>query len=1625
MQGSKVGAYEVHELIGEGETGSVYKGIERDSGRPVAIKRIHERIDSASEVFLRFRRDADLLARFKHPNIARFIEFVEREEYLHIVTELVQGTDLRTRIGAGQPQVDAGTGFMVPLDTEIRLMAQVARALDYAHTYGVLHRGIKPSNILVSDAEEPDSVRAVDFATAHFNDYSRILSTTADGNGQSLAYMAPEQSGILRRTIDTRSDLYSLGIVFYELLTGIKPFRANDPGELMHQHIARIPDAPDQLVERIPPVVSRIILRLMNKDPDERYQSAYGVAEDLETYLQADVERKQTSFLTLGKKDRLKNLSYRTQLVGRRRERKRLRRHLHELWSGRGYITALAGKSGIGKTRLLSELPRYASGVTTFIVETAGSQRATTRPYYPFLDAAERLLQLIDRMPEAARNETRNRIARSLGTDGRILSGNIPGMAAVFGHDDETADAGGETERFFNALKDFFLTIATPDHPLVLSFDDAQLWDRDSVTFLDFLRQFMADKSLYIALTLREDAGGAAVPLMDTLRNAAGDGIGEILALGPLERDEVHQLVTEIFGTLEHGLRALSNRLYESSEGNPLLVIENIKTLVDRDIVSATAEGWSIDTSALEQFSFSSSIQEKLATRLERISKDTIEILRVAAVTGKEFTLQLLFAVLEKRETGVSREQLLRQLEEATEGLLLEQRISDRGDVVYSFVHDSVLVTLTENLEPSQLRSLHRQAAEAIEHEYHASDQVYRLAYHYVQAGSNRRGYLYSRKAAREALENHSYRLAVQFLEQALTILERSGKETATIMHTRIELALEIANLNFQLGVYGKAIDLLTSVIPLTVETEDTANRARILYLLAKNHFFSGDQATAMKYYYEVIPLAERLELPELLAIPYCAIGRAQVFLGYFTEAIDYLDRGLEILPESEVLEQIYSLGVLAQGYAYIGNAAKARDTLSALHQRYGDTTNEVFQLYIQFYSASVESLVGNPLKAVSAGEQSLELARDHKNIALELFSHYVIGLGRNALGNTGEAIEEISTALRIAGEYGVSLGMLTLCYTLAEIYAAVGNRDAALETLEKGRLHGEMYNANMAAQWEKRVRAIADTPFENPDYDSALAHIDKAITITHDLGDGYEFVLAQNRVIKGLILSASGRSEEGDSLYAEAVEEIRSLGAEIQVENAQHLRRMFSEPRASTEEVTEAEREPAVPETSSESASSYRRQLSYLLKLSEQLSRIVDMDELLSRIMSLAMEVSGAERGALFLFEDQRQGDRATSTLEMKTGHSVEGEQNEAEFVYSRTIVEQTVSMKEGQRIADAETERAQDDAVIEAGLKSIVTAPVMLSGRVIGAIYLDNRQVKGLFTEESFELLKAFAVEAAISIENARLYSQVRESARVEQEMQIATDIQTSILPAVSDTDSYEIGAFMRTATEVGGDYYDFDLAAEPYFGVFGDVSGHGLKSGLIMMMSEVAFHTIMADPDSKHKPLPDLYQSINRVLYENIQGRLSRRSNVGSQYSHMYMTFRLLRFDGKGHFEMFGNDHADPFICRAETGEIISIESRGFLMGILEEAVQGDESHTFTLDPDDLLVLYSDGITEARSYANDADRNQWEMYGEERLHALVSEERHRHPEAIIGSVMESVDSFMTGQDDDITMAVLKRKG
>ena len=591
--------------------------------------------------------------------------------------------------------------------------------------------------------------------------------------------------------------------------------------------------------------------------------------------------------------------------------------------------------------------------------------------------------------------------------------------------------------------------------------------------------------------------------------------------------------------------------------------------------------------------------------------------------------------------------------------------------------------------------------------------------------------------------------------------------------------------------------------------------------------------------------------------------------------------------------------------------------------------------------------------------------------------------------------------------------------YFIAESFILTGDVGSAKKYLKEAaeENYTKELNPFYIGQWTKRLEALIEVYSHSPDIDKALKLIDEALDMCKKLGKAYDFHTHLNYLVKYLILLKSDREDEGMEYYQKALSFFTERDLQNKIKIAKRLRSKILEKKGIIEERDDIDTS-IITTSFTSSEISYQRQLKYLLKLSQQLSLYHEMDILLKKIMEFSIEASGAERGALFLYEDEN--GKTNISLKIKT--EIKGA-SENEFKYSKKILDETFEAKKGQLIIDAQRELDLDESVSSLSLKSIMTVPLVTQGKLLGAIYLDNKQVKGLFNEENFELLKAFAVEAAISIENAKLYKQVEAKARVEQELAIAKDIQVSLLPDIKNIKGYDIAGYMRTADEVGGDYYDFYLENTPYFGVFGDVSGHGLKSGLIMMMAEVSFNTIVRSNEFKNTDLKSIYQTINNTLYENIQSRLSKKSFIGGQYSNMYMTFRLYRFDDEGNFEMFGNDHAEPFVCRAKTGEILPISSTGFILGIVGDALgQGDKSAKFHLDKGDVLCLYSDGITEAKRKDDESD--DIKFFSDERLYECVKKNIDKKPADIIKAVTEQVDSWMSFQHDDISMVVIKRE-
>lgn len=1618
VEKSQIASYQLLEKIAEGGMGIIYKAKNLSNNQIFAVKTFKEKVDLHSETFLHFKNEAAFLKELLHPNILSFVDLIEQDSRFYLVTEYIQGENLKKY----------SLSKNISLQDKLKIIYSIATALDFVHSKGIIHRDIKPGNIMINLEGVP---KILDFGVSALVSLQKVFLNEKAFMG-SFAYMAPEQSGVLTRTVDARSDLYSLGIVFYQLICGVLPYESQNIGELLHQHIAKRPKEPISIIEDLPPIVNDIILKLIQKDPDNRYQTAFGLAEDLKKLLKKEsAKESEYPVFQLGKKDRLKNINFRTTIQGREAQIQLIQEKLDASFLPKGGVQFFLGKKGFGKTRLLEECEKMASFKETFFSQI-NSKKQSIQPFEPIIAIANKLLEQASFLSEKELLRIKSKLKQKLGDELAYLTEILPALTSLFRINPKKPEAGNflaEHEKiFFKALKNFFFCFLFKSKPLIFAFDDVQFWDDLSIDFINYLAPFLKRKAFYIFLFCDEIVFFNKKEFSLRLEKTIQDECIFVDKLNYFSLEETQKVIKEIFPTLKE-FEKLSVLVFDKIQGNPRLLIDNLKSLVEENVIFSKNQLWYFDEEAFNKFSFPSSLSQKLLKSFKALNAREKELLKVAAVFGKEFSFKHLIAFF-KSEPSFSEKDIKEILSSCVSKNVLSKNLLKKEESVYYFESDIFYDKLMHLLSPLELKNIHKNCALVMEQFLRGRERIFQLARLYDKGEMLQESYEYNLLAADLSERVFSFQLSRKFLMNALnSVLKQEQEKHIQLNNEKLQLFQKIAFVSLNTGHFSQTVELIESFISQINESEiQNQSLAEIYYLFAKNYYFSGNHLKAMEYYHKVIPLAEKFNLKELLAVSYCAIGRAYCYIAHFKESIDYIKKGLKNLSDKNGLEAIYSYGILAQSYAGLGEKKKALEILLSINENYSSHKKDMHDLFLQFYNSSVYTMLGNFKKGLKESQKAYLMSKKYKNPLLEFFSLYNIGRCFQLKNKTEQAILYISQAIQQAKENNIYLALFLLYYSLAESYMFLGDMDKARDNLNEGKKYAGMANTLLVSLLTNRLEAILKLFSKNTDLELALNDIEKAIAAGKELGEEYKYYVYQCYLVKAGVLWRMNQKIESEALYKKAISLSYERDMQSDIASAKEFRKRymsFSSTISSIYDNIDFNESGTFYIKTSKAEFYYQRQLHYLLKLSEQLSKVHQSEALFNKILSLAVELSGAERGLLFLYESSN---KAESELVIKAEQNT-STVSEEKIAYSKAVLDETIVSLEGQLILNAEQELSGDKEVSESQMKSIISIPLITSAQIIGVIYLENRLVTGVFTKENFELLKAFAVESAISIENSRLYEKVQEQTRVKQEMEIAEDMQTSILPFIKESEDYELAAFMQTADEVGGDYYDFYLEEEPYFCAFGDVSGHGLKSGIIMMMAEVAFNTLVRSKEMRQKELPSLYQAINDTLYENIQNRLAKKSKAGLRYNQMYMTFRMLRFDKAGNCEMFGNDHAEPFICR-KNGEIKRIKSKGFLLGILEEATLEQESEKFKLERGDLIVFYSDGISEAKNISKEQrkERKKYDhkkvLYGSKRLVNLVKENRDKNVQEIIDIVIESVHKWMKVQEDDITLLIVKKK-
>jgi diguanylate cyclase (GGDEF)-like protein len=737
--GTAPGAFsdlEVISQLGRGAETVVYRV--RRHGDEYTLKVLTS--PDASKALATVRREAALLGCVGHPLLPKIFEVGETAAGPYLILEYIDGSPLSHRLRQGRLDEPAA----------VRLAIDLAGPLAAAHRAGLVHRDVKPDNVIM---EPTGTGRLIDFGLA------ARRGAPDDRVAGTLLYSAPEQTGMLKRPVDGRSDLYALGVLLHECVTGQVPYQAKDAGELIRLHAtAPVPDARD-LRPDLSPTMAAIIATLMAKDPDDRYQSGESLLSDLrrlaeEPGTRFPVAADQRTVLPIGPH----------RLIGRDQEVIALAHRWLRARDGGGGAVVVEGPAGAGKTRLVRELTN-AVAVDGDLVLYGKCVPDDPVPLAPLRGAVERYLRTVERLPAAERDDAVQRLVRAAGRGGPLLRTLSPLLADLV----QAPDIGelNHHEQFVNAVAAFLIGLADEFQGAVLHIDDVQWLDGPTRRVLRHVTSRLTGTPLLVIATSRDDAASAAA--LDRFGIDMDATLDTRIPLGPLDSDAVVELVTEHLGAVELPAEQIGE-LAVRAGGNPFTIGEYVRAVVDAGLVTPSWRGWRLDQAGLDRLEPSGDAIELVLQRIDTLGAQSRQLLAAGAAGGRYFPTELVAQVcdIDPRQARV----LLTEAES-------RRLITAAGPDAFRFLHDRIREALLATLDVVSLRRLHQRIAEVLE--VAAPDDrrfVYSIARHYALGETERRPhrvYLSGFAAGRLALAEHAPAEAREFLQVAASAATAAG----------------------------------------------------------------------------------------------------------------------------------------------------------------------------------------------------------------------------------------------------------------------------------------------------------------------------------------------------------------------------------------------------------------------------------------------------------------------------------------------------------------------------------------------------------------------------------------------------------------------------------------------------------------------------------------------------------------------------------------------------------------------------------------------------------------------------------------------------------------------------------
>ncbi|SOE46269.1 PAS domain S-box-containing protein [Burkholderia sp. OK233] len=1375
--------------------------------------------------------------------------------------------------------IDLRNGRQSDLARCLSIAIGLAVALGHAHRQGLIHRDVKPANALV---DEDGHVWLTGFGIASQLPRERLPPEPPEIIAGTLAYMSPEQTGRMNRSVDSRSDLYSLGVTMYELLTGSLPFTASDPMEWVHCHIARKPLSPRQRIADIPVPVSDIVMKLLAKTAEERYQTSVGLEQDLRECASQWERQQRIEPFTPGRHEPPGRLLIPEKLYGRASEIAALQNAFDSIVKRPATALILVtGYTGIGKSSVVNELHKVLVPPRGLFASGKFDQYKRDIPYATLAQAFQRLIRPILGKSETEFGQWQESLLDALGTQGALMVDLVPDLKLIVGEQEPVAElaAADAQRRFQSLLRRFIRVFARPEHPLALFFDDLQWLDAATLDLLEDLLIHDCVPHLLLIGAYRDNEVDAAHPLLRKLASIKAAGVSSVkeITLGALDANHVSQLIVDTLHCETDEAKDLAQLILQKTNGNPFFVNQFLLALTDEDLIAfdTVRARWSWDLERIHAKGYTDNVVDLMIAKLVRLPHATQQALQHLACLGNIATTAMLAVAHD-----ITEQELHASLGEARRHELVDFRENS-----YRFVHDRVHEAAYVLIPSTQRAAVHLRIGKMLvadtprdkleEAIFEIVNQLNRASSLLTAIPEREQLAEFNLLAGKRAQASSAYESALYYLTEGAALLAEDSWQRRRELSFALELAT--AHCEFASGSIAKAEERLRSLSSRAVTTAERVSVAGLQIDLYQGIDRSGEAVAvglralrhlgvdlperptyddAQRAYDDIwivlgarviedlidlplmsdpdslatldllirVAVAGHFDTSHLFAVAVCTAVTLGLERGHSEAAcIAYVQLGTLAGPDFGQFEAGYRFARLgcelverpglqrfqARTFETFGFVApwtqhvrKGREFLV----RGFDLANQIGEVNYAGYACSQLNtnylMAGDPLvDAEKQAEYGLAFAR---KVGFGIVETYVMGqlglirslrgltarlgsfddllfreteLEREMAGNPALALPECSYYIRklqaryFAGEYKEALeaasGAQPMLWNIASLleiveyhfykalchaalHESASNEDRKfhcavlsehLEKLDTWRRHCPVNFANRAILIEAELARIEG---REPDAERLYEHAvssARAADLIHNEALALE--------IAGRFHLARGLERIANTYLRDARDCYLHWGADAKV---RQLEQRYPQIRA----------EKATSHTGTILAPIEQLDLATVIRVSEAVSVEIEREKLIRTLMRTAIEYAGAERGVLILPRANEYRIEAEATTGVD-GLIVALRLADITGADLPTSVFQFV-IRTGKSVllhdAVADVSFATDQYILQRGTRSVLCLPIIKQTKFVGVLYLENNLAPGVFTSDRVAVLRLLASQAAISLENATLFTDLQRS-------------------------------------------------------------------------------------------------------------------------------------------------------------------------------------------------------------------------------------------------------------------------